>query len=465
MWRSLTVGDGPRQLIGAVRAATIWMAVKCALLARSAQANIASARAQTALSDAIRTHQQRAGSLMAGMTAESALIERLSAEHLEASRSTSAELTETSRFIQQLRAEMDRVAADIHALQQKTQTIGAVMRLIADVARQTSLLSVNASIEAARAGPAGRGFAVVAAEVKKLAAQVNQSVASVDATVSAVMDAVAATDRRMRDMLAGVHQADTSVTGVAGTLAGQVHHFQSIHDAACGIGGAVRRVAQSSDEASDMVGQILELSHRIGTDSQQVADEVALLSGRAEALQARASRVAIGDGLDSVIRQATLRHAEVMRLLASMAAQGVDIFDRDYVELPHTDPPKYRTRYDERFAQVFTPVFDSIVDSIGMLFYCNAVDANGYVPAHNTRYSQPLTGDLEQDLRFSRHQRIMGDDASQKAANNRSGGYLLITYLRDNGDVVSDLSFPLTVGGRYWGALRFGMDASKLDLG
>jgi methyl-accepting chemotaxis protein len=143
-------------------------------------------------------------------------------------------------------------------------------------------------------------------------------------------------------------------------------------------------------------------------------------------------------------------------------ARGVDIFDLQYQDVPRTNPPKYKTRYDTEFARVMTPFYDQIVADIGILFYCNALDVNGYVPAHNAIYSQPVTGDYEHDLKYSRDKRKMLDAASQKAVNNRTDDYLLVTYLRDNGDVVSDLSFPIKVGGRHWGAMRFGIDANRL---
>jgi aerotaxis receptor len=59
----------------------------------------------------------------------------------------------------------------IQSLSEAAGRIGAVVRLIADIAGRTNLLALNATIEAARAGEAGRGFAVVAGEVKSLAAQ------------------------------------------------------------------------------------------------------------------------------------------------------------------------------------------------------------------------------------------------------------------------------------------------------
>ncbi len=65
----------------------------------------------------------------------------------------------------------------IEGLQEKSRSIGNIVKVINDIAEQTNLLSLNASIEAARAGEAGRGFAVVASEISKLA---DQSLGSAD---------------------------------------------------------------------------------------------------------------------------------------------------------------------------------------------------------------------------------------------------------------------------------------------
>jgi methyl-accepting chemotaxis protein len=443
--------------------AAIWIAVKCALLAKSIRATAESAKNQRTLSEAAMNHQRAASELIDDVLVQSANIEELSAANLDVSLNTSRQLTETATFMRDLCGEIDGIAGDMRDLQRQTKSIEEVMRLVANVAQQTRLLSLNASIEAARAGAAGRGFAVVASEVKKLADQVNKSIASIDNSVNVVVAAVDATDKKMTKMLSGVHQADGAVRQVADSLAQQVGNFESIHQSAASIGQAVQSVATANKQTSELVLRLDELSYEINRDSEAAVLDVVELSDRAEAMQANAVNVAIGDRLDAVIEKATLYHRKVEDRLDEMIRQSVDLFDLDYQEIQNTNPQKFRTRYDQTFAKVMTPVFDQIYQDLGVLFYCNALDINGYVPAHNAMYSQPLTGNFDTDLKYSRDKRKMTDAASQKAVQNQSDSYLMVTYLRDNGDVVSDLSFPLKVRGKHWGALRFGVDAKRLQ--
>lgn len=71
----------------------------------------------------------------------------------------------------EVRTRMDAIGHTILALNEWTQRIGEITRVVNDVARQLRLISLNAAIEAAKAGEAGKGFAVVAGEVKQLAEQ------------------------------------------------------------------------------------------------------------------------------------------------------------------------------------------------------------------------------------------------------------------------------------------------------
>lgn len=82
----------------------------------------------------------------------------------------------------------------IGGLKSSTDEIGKIVGMITSITEQTSLLSLNASIEAARAGDAGRGFAVVANEVKKLAEESKKSAQQIDSIVSDIQQKMGATD-------------------------------------------------------------------------------------------------------------------------------------------------------------------------------------------------------------------------------------------------------------------------------
>ncbi len=95
-------------------------------------------------------------------------------------------------------------------LSEQTQTIGGIIATVNDVAEQSNLLAVNASIEAAKAGEQGKGFAVVAQEVRNLAEQSKEATVQVRVILSdiqkAVNAAVMATEQGTKSVEAGVKQ-------------------------------------------------------------------------------------------------------------------------------------------------------------------------------------------------------------------------------------------------------------------
>ncbi|MTI00063.1 methyl-accepting chemotaxis protein [Roseibium sp. RKSG952] len=94
-------------------------------------------------------------------------------------------------------SDVEQSNSAIETFQNVVDQIGDVTRLITDIAEQTNLLALNATIEAARAGEAGKGFAVVASEVKALAEQTGKATDQIDHQIqslkSATRDAVTAT--------------------------------------------------------------------------------------------------------------------------------------------------------------------------------------------------------------------------------------------------------------------------------
>ncbi len=120
--------------------------------------------------------------------------------------------------------EAERTTGHVHDLGAATDRISQVVTLIADIARQTNLLSINAAIEAAHAGEIGRGFAVVANEVKKLADQTSDATKRVTKEIKALQVATSTTAGAINRIGGSIHR----IHGLAADIAEAVDEQKSL---------------------------------------------------------------------------------------------------------------------------------------------------------------------------------------------------------------------------------------------
>jgi hypothetical protein len=142
-------------------------------------------------------------------------------------------------------------------------------------------------------------------------------------------------------------------------------------------------------------------------------------------------------------------------LLTSGRLTMAQLMDTFYIPIPNTEPQKYHTQYDQLTDGILQPILDQCLASNKRFIFVVAVDRNGYLPTHNSKYSQPLTGDSEADAKHNRTKRMFNDRTGLAAARN-TGACLLQHYSRDTGESMSDLSVPIFIQGQHWGALRIG---------
>lgn len=192
-----------------------------------------------------------------------------------------------------------------------------------------------------------------------------------------------------------------------------------------------------------------------------LAAAATLLPGTARAQAARAGTAA--DALTAQEREMlALGNEFARRVTATMegwlARKEVSrerLFSFLYYPIPDTDPPKFTTDYDRLADRDLPAIQEDILSRSPTIVYTVTVDRNGYLPTHNQRYSQPLTGNKASDLVNNRTKRIFNDRTGLAAAVNEEP-FLIQRYQRDTGETMADLSVPIVLGGRHWGAVRIG---------
>ncbi|WPZ35194.1 methyl-accepting chemotaxis protein [Thalassobaculum sp. OXR-137] len=199
-------------------------------------------------------------------------------------------------------ADIDRAKAAMAALTESAAAIGGVTELVRNIAKQTRLLALNATIEAARAGDMGKGFAVVAGEVKSLAAETEQAIASVHERTQQISESTDSVNLALGSIVAGVEELSQragSVSSAADEQRAAIAEIaRSAERASLETGqvadqiGAIQDTAQMSLRAAD---RLSEVATRLGRDVGDLQRRIVTMLRTSSTGQAgQSERVSVG---------------------------------------------------------------------------------------------------------------------------------------------------------------------------
>ena len=451
-----------REIISNVQALTVQIAVESARSLKNISDSSDSATHQARFAKEVMDQSNMAVGNIREVSQQTQGISATTAQNLSMARNSYAELLEVTGNISEISNNLSEFSTLVAALNHRSSSIKSIVGLIQKISSQTNLLALNAAIEAARAGESGRGFAVVADEVRTLAQNVSKATDDISHNIDAMLQEVGSTHEQTTQISHSARETQKVVERASGHFESMIGDFESTNGKLADIAGHIQQFAESNTGINERVTQIYADSQSIDQRMQHSATATRDLSGVAERVQTMLGKFVLGHGaLDAAITRASECRDILQQRLAVLHREGVNLFDQSYKLIPGTDPKQYLTSYTEKFAKVCQEECDKLTKGTRGGKVSFIVDAKGYCPVNNSWVSKQPTGDRATDLPVCRNKRMFADPIGLRAAGNKQR-FLLQTYLRDTGEIMTEIDVPFFFDGRHWGNLRMGFDASVL---
>ena len=218
-------------------------------------------------------------------------------------------------------------------------------------------------------------------------------------------------------------------------------------------------------EIVQMKSGIDELSEGIAASDQSLAnarEKMRDLTNSSETLTAMTALIGL-ETIDTPYITAAQDLAQRISARFEQAVQGgevalADLFDRDYRPVPGSNPAQVVLRCVRFTDRVLPALQEPLLTLSDRVVFCAAVNADGYLPTHNVKFSQPQRpDDPDWNAAHCRNRRILNDRVGL-AAGRSTRPFLLQAYRRDMGNgtfaMMKDVSAPIMVNGRHWGGVR-----------
>ena len=176
---------------------------------------------------------------------------------------TGVELQESGRYIESLNQAMDQIMAS-------TSEISHIIDTIEDIALQTNILALNASVEATRAGTAGKGFSVVAGEIRELAAKSDEATKATMELIKRANEAV----NSGSEVVKKVTESVTTVVSKSAQIGGQMDIASEAIERQT---GAIGQVSEALSQISNVVQSNTAAAEESAVSSRELSEQAARL--------------------------------------------------------------------------------------------------------------------------------------------------------------------------------------------
>jgi len=221
-----------------------------------------------AITDAVSSTNSQAAAAAAASTqtagnmqAVASGAEELAASVSEISRQAADALAISTKAVEQA----DETNKIVSGLAQAAQKIGDVVKLINNIAEQTNLLALNATIEAARAGEAGRGFAVVASEVKSLATQTSKATDEISGQIAEVQNSTTSAV----NVIEAISQTISRINEISAAIAASVEEQSSVTQ---NISENMQVAAKGVSDINSSMNEIANAAQSVDAATRKVKD-------------------------------------------------------------------------------------------------------------------------------------------------------------------------------------------------
>jgi uncharacterized phage infection (PIP) family protein YhgE len=259
---------------------------------------------------------------------EAANLEEISAnlEEIASAVSENAKhADETKDLAQDVRGQLsqstsiiDEVTGVIQKATKGAQETTQIAKAIQDIAFTTNILSLNASVEAARAGQHGKGFAVIAAEIRRLAQQVSEESKRSEAIIATLLTAMAAGESGMRQITETVHAIEAKALDMS-------EHVVAIAEATKEQDDGLQQIAQGVNDLEEGLAQNAAMAEEIQATSESLKRHTEDLTAIVQTFHmddGQASAAPQTTDLTRALRQAIASHHQWRKRLLEAIYQG-----------------------------------------------------------------------------------------------------------------------------------------------